>query len=101
MSRALSCDYGVWGGPSSPSHVRLSFVPPQHVAFERRRAQLRAYVSETKYARQKDRLRADFEAFLLSRAVPGSTLATAPSLLLASPRDVVRFLCLRDGAGRT
>ena len=43
----------------------------------------------------------DFEDFLVSRAAPGVAWPTAPSLLLASAQDVVRFLCLRDGAGRT
>ena len=79
----------------------LSPLPLQHEAFSLRRSQLRKYVCETKYTCQKDRLRADFEVFLRSRAVPGAVWATAPSLLLATPMDVVRFLCFRDGAGRT
>ena len=77
------------------------FLFPQLAAFDRRHAQLRKFVCETPYARQKNRLKTDFEEFLRLRAVPGAPWATAPSLLLATSTDVVRFLCCRDKAGRT
>ena len=41
------------------------------------------------------------EEFLRARSVPGASWPSAPSLELASPSDVVRFLCFRDQAGRT
>ena len=78
-----------------------SVLPSQHAEFVKRRAVLRGLVFGTKYACQKDRLRLDFEKFLVERASCPSPLATAPSLLDASPSDVVRFLHARDTGGRT
>ena len=56
---------------------------------------------DTRYASQKDKLRQDFETFLAKRAAVSSPAAAAPSLLLASPMDVVRFLFHREKGGRT
>ena len=77
------------------------FSPLQKKSFDRRLAEMRKYTCGTKYASQKDRLRADFELFLRVRSDCPSPLATAPSLLSASPLDVVRFLFHRERNGRT
>ena len=81
--------------------ISLYLLSLQHLAFKRRHAELRKYVAETPYVEKKDRLCSSLEDFLRARAVPGASWATAPSLELATPNDVVRFLCSRDSAGRT
>ena len=76
--------------------------PIQRADFDVRHAQLRQYVQGTRYASQKDRLRTDFEKFLAARSdCPPGRLATASSLEVASPMDVIRFLHHRDKGGRT
>ena len=73
----------------------------QREEFDARRAQLNKFVLDTRYANQKDRLRQRFEAFLSTRSACPPPLATAPSLLTATPVDVVRFLHNQDQNGRT
>lgn len=58
-------------------------------------------MSGSKYGKQKESLRADFEKFLAVRFVCPSSGATAPSMDTASPMDVLRFLHHRSKAGRT
>ena len=69
--------------------------------FDERHASLRYFVCGTKYASQKDRLRADFEQFLRDRADAAPSCATAASLQTATSLDVVRFLFSREKGGRT
>ena len=78
--------------------ISISF---QRDEFDKRRAALRSYVHDTKYGKQKDNLRVDFVKFLSVRAACPARSATAPSLLTASPEDVLRFLHHRDKNGRT
>ena len=82
-------------------HSPFPLLLLQRAAFDKRQAQLRKYVHETPYALGKDRLRVDFEEFLSDHAFLPPPLTTAPTILEASPQDVLRFLHKRDGNGRT
>ena len=82
------------------SLVSLTHAHSQKRSFDARFAQLRKYTAESKYAGQKNRLRADLERFLAKRS-GSSAASTAPDLLSASPLDVIRFLHFRDSKGRT
>ena len=73
----------------------------QKRSFDARRAQLRSFVCNTAYARQKDRFGLAFEQFLASRSSGDPRSATAPNLQTATPLDVVRFLHFREKGGRT
>ena len=56
---------------------------------------------DTPYSKHKENLRADFEKFLAVRSSWAPPNATAPSMSLASPMDVLRFLHFRSKNGRT
>ena len=63
-------------------------------SIDQRLRQLLDFDRATNYAKQKDSLRKEFEAFLAS--LPGHiTLATV------TPRDICRFLVFKDKNGKT
>ena len=84
-----------------PVHCFLSHVFLQRADFDKRHAALRSYVCGSKYAKQVDSLRIDFEKFLAVRSVCPLRSATSSSLSIASPLDVLRFLHFRSLKGRT
>ena len=84
-----------------PQGCNIFSLCPQRASFDEQHAQLRKYVHDTNYAVNKDRMRVDLEQFLYDHSSLPPPLTTLPTILEATPQDVLRFLHKRDKAGRT